>query len=225
MRPFFILLALTVSLMPAFAQERVFDAESPSRSGFLGVSALLVRGNSPLYALDGPIISKKDITEAGIEFYYVQDLAKSLFFRGAFQVFSIATNYRLQGDVNNPASIVSRSAMIALPIQMGTRMIVGPMRFEAAAGLEYDRILSLRETRFENYLIARAEQVDPKSLEDSPDQFRILATFGGALPISDHIHSFVGTQANLGFRDQHTRYGIRRPFSWQVQLGLRYVLF
>ncbi len=223
MRIILIVLAMASVSMQVLAQEGPLASDGP-RSGFLGINALLIRGNSPLYALDGPIISKKDITEAGIEFYYLKDLAKSVFIQIAFQAFSIATNYRLQSDVNQPASIVSRSSMIAIPIQFGTRMIAGPIRFEAAVGLEYDRIISLRETRFENYLIEQAEKVDPKSLEDSPDQFRILATFGGAMPISDHIHSFIGTQANLGLQDQHTRYGIRRPFSWQMKLGLRYIL-
>ena len=222
MRLHLLLMALSMFTGELFSQHIYLPAQKKS-SKLLAMDLAVVRGNAPLYVLNGDLISESIVTTVGVGANFQADFLKEMFWNVGVRVFSVSSDFNLApmgGDLTN---IVSRSRFIALPINIGTYKQFQNARIEVSAGIEYSRMMAQKEQNISTtrLIIIEEQIVDINRSFVQKNNVQVLATLLIAAPISRKSSTYLAVEGHHGFIDLDSSARKQQISRLEFRMGVR----
>ena len=223
MRLYLLLMVLSMIVGELFGQHLHTPMQN-RRSNLVALDLAVVRGNAPLYVLDGDLISTSIVTTVGVGANYQTDFLGNFFWNTGLRVFSVSSDFDHAPTGGDQENIVSRSRFMAIPFNLGAFKQFQTARFEFSAGIEYSKILAQKEQNISTTRLVIIEErivnLNQSSVQKNNLQF--LATLLIAKPISENSSTYLAVDAHYGLIDLDHSIRKQKINRLAFRMGVRY---
>ncbi|NND33985.1 MAG: hypothetical protein HKN76_15460 [Saprospiraceae bacterium] len=220
------LLLIFLLLVTYLGAQSIYTGSQQHSSKSITADISILRGNAPLFVLEGDLISESLVTTVGLNIGYKSSFSQRMFWSMGFSAYSVASDFNLAPTGADSENIVTLSKFLAAPIKLGLFKDFEKFNVEISAGFEYARLMAQNERNISTtrLVILEEEMVDINQPLVQKNNFQILAGILFSTPISPNLGTYIGVEVHRGLSDLDTTLVKQKTNRIEFRFGVQYAI-